>query len=188
MTKGEAIYRLKNMAWLYGSAEREQNIEAIDMAIEALHREEAEEKGYCHRIKPKEHLKNDAIQGEWIGLSECSLCGKQAYDFIEGCVEGVEYLPNYCPNCGAKMFPSAELTLQTPQTYGKSINPSNAEERASVQRYIDSISTEAVKVVRCKDCRHRYEEGDNTHYYWCRLNDRPIDDTDYCAWGERREP
>ena len=67
-------------------------VELIDLAIEALQREEAEEKGYCHRIKPKEHLKNDAIQGEWIGLSECSLCGKQAYDFIEGCVEGVEYL------------------------------------------------------------------------------------------------
>lgn len=27
-------------------------ITAIDMAIEALHREEAEEKGYCHRIIP----------------------------------------------------------------------------------------------------------------------------------------
>ena len=36
MTREEAITRLKNMAWLYGSAEREQNIEAIDMAIEAL--------------------------------------------------------------------------------------------------------------------------------------------------------
>lgn len=36
MTREEAIYRLKNIAWLYGSAEREQNIEAIDMAIEAL--------------------------------------------------------------------------------------------------------------------------------------------------------
>lgn len=46
--------------------------------------------------------------------------------------------------------------------------------------YIDEL-------VRCKDCRHRYEEGDNTHYYWCRLNDRPIDNTDYCAWGERKE-
>ena len=41
--------------------------------------------------------------GEWIGLDECSVCGKQAYGFIEGCVEGVEYLPNFCPNCGAKM-------------------------------------------------------------------------------------
>ncbi len=36
MTREEAITRLKNMAWLYGSTEREQNIEAIDMAIEAL--------------------------------------------------------------------------------------------------------------------------------------------------------
>ena len=44
-----------------------------------------------------------------------------------------------------------------------------------------------VEVVRCKDCRYRYEEGDCTHYYWCRLNDRPIDDTDFCAWGERSE-
>ena len=61
MTREEAIYRLKNMAWLYGSAEREQNIEAIDMAIEALQREEAEAKGYCHRIKPKEYLSADAV-------------------------------------------------------------------------------------------------------------------------------
>lgn len=36
MTREEAITRLKNMAWLYGSTEREQNIEAIDLAIEAL--------------------------------------------------------------------------------------------------------------------------------------------------------
>ena len=35
--------------------------QAIDMAIEALQREEAEEKGYCHRIKPKEYLSADAV-------------------------------------------------------------------------------------------------------------------------------
>ena len=34
---------------------------AIDMAIEALKREEAEEKGYCHRIKPKGYLSADAV-------------------------------------------------------------------------------------------------------------------------------
>ena len=45
-----------------------------------------------------------------------------------------------------------------------------------------------VEIVRCKDCRHKYEEGDCTHYYWCRINDRPIDDTDFCSWAERREP
>ena len=42
MTREEAITRLKNMAWLYGSTEREQNIEAIDMSIEALKKAEAD--------------------------------------------------------------------------------------------------------------------------------------------------
>lgn len=42
MTREEAITRLKNMAWLYGSSEREQNIEAIDMAISALQGGDAE--------------------------------------------------------------------------------------------------------------------------------------------------
>lgn len=35
--------------------------EVYNMAIEALQREEAEEKGYCHRIKPKEYLSADAV-------------------------------------------------------------------------------------------------------------------------------
>jgi len=48
---------------------------------------------------------------------------------------------------------------------------------------IEALQTD---VVRCKDCRHKYKEGDNTHYYWCRLHDRPVDDADYCAWGEER--
>ena len=41
-------------------------------------------------------------------------------------------------------------------------------------------------IIYCEDCKHKYEEGDNTHYYWCRLHDRPVDDTDYCSWGEER--
>lgn len=45
-------------------------------------------------------------------------------------------------------------------------------------------SAEAVEVVRCKDCKHKYMDGEVTHYYWCRLHDRPVDDTYYCAWGE----
>lgn len=40
-------------------------------------------------------------------------------------------------------------------------------------------------IIYCSDCKHRYEEGNNTHYYWCRLHDRPVDDTDYCSWGEK---
>ena len=58
MTREEAIYRLKNMAWLYGSVEREQNIEAIDMAIEALSPANLKE----------EFGLAEAVQG-WIPLS-----------------------------------------------------------------------------------------------------------------------
>lgn len=36
MTREEAIVILKNISWQMGSVEREQNIEAINMAIEAL--------------------------------------------------------------------------------------------------------------------------------------------------------
>ena len=46
---------------------------------------------------------------------------------------------------------------------------------------------DAGEIVRCKDCKHRYMDGEVTHYYWCRLHDRPVDDTDYCAWGEESE-
>ena len=59
MTREEAIAILevsKHMA----TSGRMYN-QAIDMAIEALHREEAEAKGYCHRIKPKEYLSADAV-------------------------------------------------------------------------------------------------------------------------------
>lgn len=48
MTREEAMYLLNN---LRSVAEGKED-EAIDMAIEALQREEAEEKGYCHRIRP----------------------------------------------------------------------------------------------------------------------------------------
>lgn len=51
----------------------------------------------------------------------------------------------------------------------------------------DAPTIDAVEVVRCKDCKHRYMDGEVTHYYWCRLHDRPVDDTDYCSWGAESE-
>ena len=54
------------------------------------------------------------------------------------------------------------------------------------KRIKEQPTIDAVEVVRCKDCKHRYMDGEVTHYYWCRLHDRPVDDTDYCAWGEER--
>ena len=49
------------------------------------------------------------------------------------------------------------------------------------------MAIEALQQITCKDCRHKYEEGDCTHYYWCRLHDRPVDDDNYCCWAERRK-
>lgn len=43
------------------------------------------------------------------------------------------------------------------------------------------------EVVRCKDCHYRELDGEITHFYWCRINERSVDDDDYCAWGEESE-
>ena len=50
MTREEAINLI---GWLKSKTNRDDDLEAIDIAIEALQREEAEANGYCHRIKPK---------------------------------------------------------------------------------------------------------------------------------------
>ena len=56
MTREEAIQEFQNVKDLIRQDGKdwfdERDLELIDMAIEALHREEAEEKGYCHRIRP----------------------------------------------------------------------------------------------------------------------------------------
>lgn len=49
MTNKEAIKELKLIAQVTMWNDRR---EAVEMAIEALHHVEAEEKGYCHRIIP----------------------------------------------------------------------------------------------------------------------------------------
>jgi hypothetical protein len=43
---------------------------------------------------------------------------------------------------------------------------------------------DAVKVVRCKDCRYRKKVGTS---YYCELDEFNVKDEDFCSWGERRE-
>ena len=51
---------------------------------------------------------------------------------------------------------------------------------AIVQRSIERApAVEAVEVVRCKDCKHRYTDS------WCEYADD--DDNFYCARGKRKE-
>lgn len=46
---------------------------------------------------------------------------------------------------------------------------------------------DVVKVVRCKDCIHRYVTGDVTKYYVCDFMDAQYEDNGYCHHGEREE-
>jgi len=100
-------------------------------------------------------------------------------------VEDNKNYPDYAYNAGIETaIKTIELMLSADAE--EYIKECNTKTHDLVHRDAIIPSAEAVQVVRCKDCRHRYEEGDCTHYYWCRLNDRPIDDTDFCAWGERK--
>ena len=71
MTREEAMQRLTDLQ--DGSG---HTYEAIRMAIVALHREEAEEKGYCHRInyipKPCENANCDCVE-----VVRCKDCKKR---------------------------------------------------------------------------------------------------------------
>lgn len=45
-----------------------------------------------------------------------------------------------------------------------------------------------VRVVRCKDCKYRYVDGDNVRVNFCELNHNKVQGDDwFCADGERRE-
>jgi len=81
MTREEAI---RLIGWLKSTTNREDDLEAIDMAIEAL---------------------SERPKGKWIevtngrGGHECSNCHAYAPSYMSG----DEHLSDFCPNCGADM-------------------------------------------------------------------------------------
>lgn len=47
---------------------------------------------------------------------------------------------------------------------------------------------DAVPVVRCRDCKHRYVDGDNVRFNLCMLiHNRVQPDDWFCADGERKD-
>jgi len=47
-------------------------------------------------------------------------------------------------------------------------------------------TVDGIPVVRCKDCRHRYVDGDNVRYNMCLLNHNKVQSDDwFCADGKR---
>ena len=52
----------------------------------------------------------------------------------------------------------------------------------------DAPTIEAVHVVRCKDCKHCYVDGENVRYNVCDLNHNKVQADDwFCADAEKRE-
>jgi len=55
-----------------------------------------------------------------------------------------------------------------------------------IQQVEDMTASDAVEVVRCKDCKHRYLSGVGKQYYVCDFLDAELKDNDFCSYGERR--
>lgn len=98
MNREEAITILKDISWQMGSVKRWENIEAIDMAIEAL-QELPKRRKEVKRWKAKALQSEPVKHGEWItnklGLFECTACNTMLFTKQKDW--------SFCPYCGAKM-------------------------------------------------------------------------------------
>lgn len=57
-----------------------------------------------------------------------------------------------------------------------------------VREVFDNIPAAQPEIVRCKDCKHRYIDGENVRYNVCDLNHNKVQgDYWYCADGERKD-
>ena len=98
MTREEALEILNGYKlWIAKECELR---EAVDMAIEALHHVEAEEKGYCHRInyipKPCEDANCDCVE-----VVRCKDCRYWEYEKPKGaCIRHTEDTLGYAISTG----------------------------------------------------------------------------------------
>ena len=91
MTREEAIQCLKDISWQMGSVKRWQNIEAIDMAIEALSED-----------KTDGDLISRANAIRWV-KTECNQYGKPTLDYDSGLkvIEHLKKMPSELPSAEA---------------------------------------------------------------------------------------
>ena len=111
MTRAEAIYRLKNTAWLGSDADRVATENAVDMAIEALEENESLAKSINDAAELIRKLQKTG-KWEWVQLFpsvpydsntelgnwHCSECG-----FMPSSFNLAKKHLNYCPSCGSRM-------------------------------------------------------------------------------------
>lgn len=67
--------------------------------------------------------------------------------------------------------------------------PSVEMDGLDVVRYLNTLPTvDAVEVVRCKDCEHRYlnKHGETCCEIWAHNRDTVVIDYDFCSYGKRK--
>lgn len=79
-----------------------------------------------------------------------------------------------------------------PQDYIKELEAENKQLRRERDQAVEELhrNTDAVPVVRCKDCKHEISTADiraRTGSYWCNYKLQPCDADDFCSYGERKE-
>ena len=75
----------------------------------------------------------------------------------------------------SEAYMSAQTKIENPILLGLN----NVVHRKIQKLIAETPAVDAVEVVRCKDCKHRYSDS------WCEYVDD--DDNFYCARGERKE-
>ena len=143
--------------------------------------------------------------GHWVSLTDCanagvycSVCNKKVYkEDYALCKRKNKLRSNYCPNCGAKMdevttmddrenvpnvkrlIDANELLRHNRKMSGSDFGGEFWDEAVLASDIKNAPTVDAVEVVRCKDCKHRYS------YSWsC---DHADDDNFYCAMGELKD-
>ena len=57
-----------------------------------------------------------------------------------------------------------------------------------ITEFIEAVPSAQPEIIRCKDCKHRYVDGENVRFNVCELNHNKVQSDDwYCADAERRD-
>lgn len=83
--------------------------------------------------------------------------------------------------------------METISTYAHIVKLQEEALQAEYEDYehatlVDIKEPLKVSVVRCKDCKNWRESHSEDEESYCYIDGRTTDSTDYCSWGERREP
>ena len=163
MTREEAI---RLIGWLKCTTNREDDLEAIDMAIEALSADTSSD-----LISRADAI--EAVLTYFIPWSHTGERGEHEEDFVRTIFNAL---------------PSADALLIQEIDFHKKVSRIEAEKVVDLEHKLADM----VSVVRCKDCRFSeifQNDSSGVMAMYCRAFtfERMVAEDDYCSYGERRE-